>query len=437
MSERGFFSGRKAFILATAASAVGLGNIWRFPTMAAQHGGGAFLLAYIIVVLLFGVILLMTEIALGRRKHKSPVDAFEDLDKRGKPIGLLATLVPAIIAPYYCVICAWILGYLFGYCGGMDMAAPGTFGDFIISPLSAFCLVIIFAVVAYIIYRGVTHGIEKISVVFMPLFIVMLVVLTIYILFQPNVQDGIGFYLSIHWDQLNLGVFTSALGQAFFSLSLAMGIIITYGSYMNKKEDIEKCSLTIVAIDTFVAMLSGLLIVPVVYATYGGNIPSGPTLIFESLPSIFSGMPAATLVAILFFIMVFIAAITSAISIVEAVVSTLMDRLHVTRKKGLLMYLIPMVVMGVIVYLGFGPLDFINIGGKGILDLFDFVTNNIMMPIVAFCTCVFIGHLVGTKVVEDEISSSSKFRLKPIYPFMIKWVAPILILIIFVGGLVS
>lgn len=437
MSDRGFFSGRKAFILATAASAVGLGNIWRFPTMAAQHGGGAFLLAYVIVVLLFGGVLLMTEIALGRREHKSPVDAFNDLDKRGKPIGLLATIVPAIIAPYYCVICAWILGYLLGYCGGTDMSAPGTFEDFIISPLSAVCLIIIFAIVAYIIYRGVTHGIEKISVFFMPLFIVMLIILTIYMLFQPNVQDGIGFYLSIHWSQLNLGVFTSALGQAFFSLSLAMGIVITYGSYMNKKEDIERCSFTIVAIDTMVAMLAGLLIVPVVYSTYGGSIPSGPTLIFDALPSIFSGMPAATFVAILFFIMVFIAAITSAISIVEAVVSTLMDRRHVTRKKGLAMYFVPMVIMGIVVYLGFGPLDFINIGGKGILDLFDFITNNVMMPIVAFFTCIFVGHIVGTKVVEDEISSSSKFRLKPIYPFMIKWVAPILILIIFIGGLIS
>ena len=405
--------------------------------MASQHGGGAFLLAYIIVVLLFGVILLMTEIAIGRREHRSPVDAFADLNKKGKPIGLLATLVPAIIAPYYCVICAWILGYLLGYCSGTDMSEPGTFGDFLISPLSAVCLVIIIALVGYIIYRGVTHGIEKISVIFMPLFIVMLVILTVYMMFQPGVQDGIGFYLSIHWDQLNLGVFTSALGQAFFSLSLAMGIVITYGSYMNKKEDIEKCSLTIVLIDTVVAMFAGLLIVPVVYASYGGNIPSGPTLIFEALPNIFSGMPAATLIAIMFFIMVFIAAITSAISIVEAVVSTLMDRRHVSRKKGLLIYLIPMTVMAVIVYLGFGPLDFIKIGDKGILDLFDYASNNILMPIVAFCTCIFIGHIVGTKVVEDEISSSSKFRLRPIYPFMIKWVAPILIFIIFVGGLIS
>jgi NSS family neurotransmitter:Na+ symporter len=426
-----------AFILATAASAVGLGNIWRFPTVVSQNGGGTFLIAYIIVVIVFGTMMLMTEIAIGRKTRSSPVGAYASLDRRGKFIGYLSVIVPAIIAPYYCVICGWILAYLAGYGSGVDMSEPGMFGDFVSSPLAILALFVIVALVAVTLYKGVSKGIEKLSVIFMPLFLVMLLVLVVYMLTQPGISDGLDYYLSFNLADLDFGVFSAALGQAFFSLSLAMGIVITYGSYMYKKEDIERCSISVGIIDTIVAILASLLIVPVVFQTYAGDIPSGPTLVFDALPNIFSGMPGGEYVAIAFFAMLFIAAFTSAVSIGEAVTSTIMDMRKVSRHKAVILFLIPTVIIGIIVALGFGVLDFIQIAGNGIMDILDLVSNSLLMPIVALCMCIFVGHVIGTKVIEDEIASSSQFRLRKVYPVMIKWVAPILILIILLGSFID
>lgn len=435
LSERGLFNGRKGFILATAASAVGLGNIWRFPTLAAQHGGGTFLVTYMLVVLLFGVTLLITEIAIGRHTRKSPVDAFDSLNHKSRFIGMLASAVPAIIMPYYCVIGGWVLGFLIGYAGGVDMTHE--FTSFTSSSLSIVAFLVFLFMAMVVIYFGVTKGIEKTSIVLMPLLLTILVILVVYVLFfQPGAADGVAYYLSFDLSEVNGSTLVDAMSQSFFSMSIAMGILITYGSYMDKKESIEGSALIIAVIDTVVAILAGLLIVPMVYKTYAGDIPGGPELIFSALPNIFVDMPGGEIVGLLFFVLVFLAALTSAISVAEAVVATIMDRTGMTRQKAVVVFTIPVAIVGTIVCLGFGPLSFVSVNGNGILGMLDYLSNSIMMPIVAFSTCVFIGHFVGAKMIIDEVESSGHpFKLKKIYPFMVKWVAPIAIAAILVSGM--
>jgi len=437
--ERSVFGGRKAFILATAASAVGLGNLWRFPTLAAQHGGGTFLITYIIVVLLFGMILLCTEIAIGRKTRKSPVDAFETLHPKSKFIGMMASAVPAIIMPYYCVIGGWVLSFIVGYGMGMDMTH--TFEDGFAGTSWAIVAFLAFLGMSMTaIYVGVTKGIEKTSLILMPLLLIILVVLVIYMVFQPGSAEGISYYFSFDLSEINGKTLVDAMSQSFFSLSIAMGILITYGSYMDKKENIESSALSIAAIDTTVAILSGLLIVPIIYKKYvesGADIPAGPDLVFTALPDLFVSMPGGAIVGFLFFILVFLAALTSAISVAEAVVATIMDRKGMSRQKAVVVFTIPVAIVGVIVCLGFGPLSFVKLGGNGILGMMDALSNSIMMPIVAFGTCIVIGHIVGCRFVSDEIESSGKFRLKPVYPILVKWVAPIAIAAIMVSGLMG
>lgn len=437
MSNRASFSGKAGFILVAAGSAVGLGNIWRFPTLAAQNGGGNFLIIYLIIVLIFGVVLLCTELAIGRRARKSPAGAFASLRPRSRWIGILATVVPAIILPYYCVVGGWIIGYIGFYAAGVNTIGDSFFGDMAGSTLAIGLFVIFFLLTMGVIWMGVTKGIERLSKVFMPLFLIMLVGLVIYSLLQPGMIDGISYYLTFDPSLLTMDTVVAALGQVFFSLSLAMGIMITYGSYMRKEENIEGCAISIGLIDTLVAFLGGLLIVPMAFHAHMGAIPSGAGLVFITLPSIFDGMFGGEVFALFFFILLFIAAWTSSISIAEAVIAAIMDRFEISRKKAIIYVTLPVLVVGVIISMGFGPLDFIQIHGKGLLDLFDFAANNLLMPIVAFATTVLIGHVVGCKVIEDEISESSDFKLRSVYPFLIKWIIPIFIAIVFASGIAT
>lgn len=431
------FNGKVGFIIATAASAVGLGNIWRFPTQAAHNGGGTFLLIYVIIVLIFGLSMLITEISIGRRTRESPVRAYAELHPKFKFIGILSVCVPAIILPYYCVIGGWLVGYQIGYITGMDMADPGVFGSFSGSYGALMAFVIFMIIVAYVVYRGVSKGIEKSSLIFMPIFLVLLLGLTVYCLMQPGSMDGVGYYFKFDADALSTTTFTSALGQAFFSLSIAMSILITYGSYMDRNQNIEKCSVAIIIIDTLVAIIAGLLIIPMAYSHYGGNIEGGAALVFITLPQIFADMPGGIIFANLFFVMLLFAAVTSAVSILEAVSSTVIDDLEVPRRKAITLVLIPALLVGMLICLGFGPLSFIEIAGNGLLDIFDYLSNNLLMPIVAFLSCIFVGHIIGTKVIEDEVEQSGTFVTKNLYPIMIKWVCPVLVALIFISNFIK
>ena len=435
MSERSSFGGKAGFILAAAGSAVGLGNIWRFPTLAAQHGGGTFLVVYLIIIIMFGALLLTTEIAIGRKTRKSPIDAFTALRPSAKWIGILAVVVPTIILPYYCVIGGWVVSYLGTYLIGGTATGATFFGDLVGSWIAVVAFLIFFGVTMAVIWLGVTNGIERLSKIFMPLLLILVIGLTIYVLLQPEMAGGITYYVSFNWSDVDSETFTAALGQAFFSLSLAMGIMITYGSYMKKDENIENCAFSIGIIDTCVAMICGLMIVPMAFSMYGkADMPAGAGLVFNSLPQIFDGMTGAGIVAIIFFILLFIAAWTSSISIAEAIISTIMDKTGMSRRRAVVVLTIPMIIAGIIICMGYGPLDFITFEGQTILDMLDNLANKIIMPIVAFSTCILIGHIVGCKVVIDEVESSGRFKLKMFYPLIVKWVAPVCIAVIFITG---
>lgn len=438
MSERGFFNGRRGFIIATAASAVGLGNIWRFPTEAAKHGGGTFVLIYIIIVLIFGLVMMMTEIAIGRKTRKSPIEAYTELHPKARIIGILSSWVPAIILPYYCVIGGWLIAYLCGYCVGTDLTGSSYFMDFAGSyeAVAAFAVFAVFT--AAVVYLGVSKGIEKFSLIFMPIFLVLLVALVIYCSTLPGAGDGIAYYFGFHFEDVDASTFTAALGQAFFSLSIAMGILITYGSYFSKDESIERCSVSIILIDTAVAITAGLLIIPMAYvyapeAMAGG----GAGLVFITLPQIFSMIPAGHIIAIVFFVMILFAAVTSAVSVLEVVSSTVIDSFKKSRTVAVTIVMIPTIIAGVCVSLGYGPLDFIVLDGKNLLDLFDYVSNTLLMPIVAILCCILVGHIIGTKVIQDEVQHEYQFFGNYIYPLMIKWVCPILVAIIFISSFIK
>ena len=430
MSKRGLFHGKVGFIIATSASAVGLGNIWRFPTEAASNGGGTFLIVYLISVLIFGLTMMMTEIAIGRKTQASPVEAYTQLHPKSRFIGILSAMVPAIILPYYCVIGGWLLGYLIGYCTGMDMSAGDTFVNYSSSYYSLFGFLLFALLMAAVVYKGVSKGIERISVIFMPVFLMLLGALTVYMLLQPDIGDGLAYYLEFHSDHIDGDMLLAALGQAFFSLSIAMGILITYGSYMSKKESIENCSITIIIIDTLVAVVAGLLIVPIAFQYTGGDMTGGAGLVFITLPQIFDGMRTGLIIAIVFFVMISFAALTSAVSIIEAVSSTIMDSFDAPRHRVVLFVLGVTVVVGMCISLGYGPLDFIQINGNNLLDIFDYISNSILMPVVAILMCILIGHVVGPKVIVDEVESSGPFRTKILYSLMIKWVCPLLVAVI-------
>ena len=437
MSERGLFNGKTGFIIATAASAVGLGNIWRFPTEAATHGGGTFVIVYIVIVILFGLAMMMTEIAIGRKTRKSPVEAYSSLDRRFRFVGVLSSLVPAIILPYYCVIGGWLIGYLFGYSAGMELSDGETvFGSFVSSYESIIAFAFFALLVALIVYLGVSKGIEKLSIIFMPVFLILLIGLTCYVLMQPHAWDGVQYYFDFRPETVTSQTFIAALGQAFFSLSIAMGILITYGSYMSSNENIERCSLTIIVIDTSVAIVAGLMIIPMAYSYTGGDISGGAGLVFITLPHIFASMGLGRVVAILFFVMISFAAVTSAVSVLEAVASTVMDSHKISRNRAVTVVMIPTFIAGMLIALGYGPLDFIQIAGKNLLDIFDYVSNTLLMPIVGFLMCVLVGHVIGTKVVTDEIEKNGDFRTKALYPLFIKWVCPILVALIFVASFI-
>ncbi len=438
MSERGVFNGRRGFIIATAASAVGLGNIWRFPTEAAMHGGGTFVLIYIFIVLIFGLVMMVTEIAIGRKTRKSPIEAYTELHPKARIIGILSSWVPAIILPYYCVIGGWLIAYLCGYCVGTDMTGASYFTDFAGSyeAVAAFAVFAVFT--AIVVYLGVGKGVEKFSLIFMPIFLVLLVALVIYCATLPSASDGIAYYFGFHLQDVDASTFTAALGQAFFSLSIAMGILITYGSYFNKEESIERCSISIILIDTAVAIIAGMLIIPMAYVYAPDAMTHGGAgLVFMTLPKIFAEIPAGQVVALIFFVMILFAAITSAVSVLEAVSSTVIDSFKKDRTKAVTIVMIPTFIAGALISLGYGPLDYITIDGKNLLDLFDYVSNTLMMPIVAFLCCIFVGHIIGTKVIQEEIQYEMPFVGKYLYPLMIKWVCPILVAIIFVSSFIS
>ena len=441
---RSAWSGKWAFILAAAASAVGLGNMWRFPYLAAKYGGGTFLLTYLVLVFTFGVSLLLLETALGRKTGQSAIGAFKQFGKKYAFIGILASTVPFIITPYYCIIGGWVTKYAAAYLiNGPEALADGGdfFTGFISSNTESFLWMLLFMAVVFIVVSlGVKGGIEKANLVMMPALIIMAVGIALYTLTMPGAVDGALYYLTPDFSKFSPELVIGALGQMFYSLSLAMGIMITYGSYLDKKSSLTQSVARIGGFDIGVSFLAGLMIVPAAFVAMGSGeavaANSGPSLMFVILPTVFADMGgAATVVGFLFFLLVLFAALTSAISLTETCTSIVQDGAGWSRKKALCAVIGVVTVAGIFVNLGYNGLSFIEPMGEGttLLDFFDFISNSVIMPIVALLTCIFVGWIIKPKAIVDEVKISSEFKVEKAWTVIIKYVAPVLVVVILVA----
>lgn len=457
-TKRNSFSGSIGFVLAAAGSAVGLGNIWRFPYLAAKDGGGMFLVVYLVLALTFGFTLLITEVAIGRKTKQSPITAYGRIHKRWRGLGVLACLVPVIIMPYYCVIGGWVLKYFLMYLTGQgaSAAADGYFTSFISGDVEPIVMMAVFLfVTAFIVFRGVNKGIESFSKILMPILIVLVVVIgvfsiTIHYTDESGVTrtglQGLAIYLIPNFEGMTLGRFVSvlfdAMGQLFFSLSVAMGIMIAYGSYVRDDANLKKSINQIEIFDTFVAFFAGVMIIPAVF-TFSGieGMQAGPGLMFVSLPNVFSSMGAiGNVVGCLFFAMVLFAAVTSAVSVMEAIVSSLIDKFEFSRKKAAAVETGIAAVVGIIVCLGYNMLYFEvplpNGTTAQILDILDYISNNVFMPLVAIGTCILIGWIAKPQMVVDEVEKDGvKMGRKTLYVVMIKFIAPVMLVVLFLKSI--
>lgn len=441
--KRGSFSGGLGFVFAAAGSAVGLGNLWRFPYLAAQYGGGIFLLVYLILAVTFGFALLTAEIAIGRKTKLSPVLAYKKLNKKFSFLGYIATLVPIIIIPYYCVIGGWVTKYVTVYAQGLvaPVAKDGYFSDFIGHPVAPLVFFLIFMLISIVVIMlGVKKGIEKLSKFLMPLLVVLTIGIAIYALTLPNAMEGVKYYLIPDFSKFSVLTVAGAMSQLFYSMSIAMGIMVTYGSYTRDDVNLTKSVNRIEFFDTLVALLAGLTIIPAVYIFSGeeGLSSQGAGLMFITLPKVFQQMPGGNIIALLFFVLVFFAAITSSISVMEAIVSSLMDKFHLKRIPSCLIVIGICLLLGIPSSLGNGLWANIKILGMDFLTFFDYISNSILMPIVAFCTCILVGWVIKPKALTDEVTKNGeKFGRKKLFNVMIKYVAPICLLFIFVTGILS
>lgn len=437
--SRSNFTGKIGFILAAAGSAVGLGNIWRFPYLVAKYGGGTFLLCYIILAVTFGFTLMTAEIALGRKTGLSAIGAFKKLDKRFGFLGILASIVPIIILPYYSVIGGWVIKYFGTFITGGTKAAAGDtyFTDFISgvkSPIIWFVLFVILT--AVVVIFGVEKGIENVSKFLMPVLVVLTIGISIYVMTMDGAMEGLKYYIMPDMSNFSVKTLLAAMGQLFYSMSLAMGIMITYGSYMKKTTNLESSVRQIEIFDTGIAFFAGLMIVPAVFTFSGGDqsaLSAGPGLMFITLPKVFASMPMGGFIGTVFFVLVFFAALTSAISLMETIVSIFMDKFKWTRKFTCILVTAYVLLMGIPSSLGFGIWDFIQPLGMSILDFMDFISNSVLMPIVALFTCIFVGFVIKPKTIIEEASiGSAKFKSKRLFTIMIRWIAPIFLIAILI-----
>ncbi len=443
-SPKGSFSSKLGFVLAAAGSAVGLGNIWRFPYLAAKYGGGIFLLVYIILAATFGFALMTTEIAIGRKTRKSVIGAYKTIHENWAFLGIIAAVVPIIIFPYYSVIGGWVLKYLFTFMigSGSKAAESGFFTNFIGHAFQPTVFFLFFLLgTAAIVILGVEKGIEKFSKILMPALLILIVFIAIYTLTLDGATEGLKYYVKPDFESFSIKTVVAAVGQLFYSMSLAMGIMVTYGSYVKKEDDIKQSVRQISMFDTIVAILAGLIIIPAVFVFSGGDksaLNAGPSLMFITLPQVFQKMPAGQFIAVLFFILVALAALTSAISLMEAVVSIISEKFDYSRLKSSIITVAISLILGLLSVFGYSIMDKVLIIGMQFLDFFDYISNNVIMPIVALLTCELIGVVVGPKYIEDEIYlSTNHFRARWLFRTMICNFCPICMIVILISSIIG
>ena len=442
--SKGVFSSRLGFVLTSAGAAVGLGNIWRFPYLVTEYGGGSFLAVYLIIALTLGFSLVVCEIAIGRKTGKSALLAFGALDKRFGFVGALNSIVPLIILPYYSIVGGWIIKYSAEFILGRGamVSLPGYFSDFtsnnVVEPL---LLSLVFILVSMaVVMIGVQRGIETVSKIVMPALVILILFLTVYTVIRSDHGiEGIIYYIKPNLSSITVKTVIAAMGQVFYSMSIATGTFITFGSYMKRQVNIEKSVHQIEFFDTGVAFLSGLLVISALFSYYGtaSGIEAGRGLLFTSLPQIFISMPYGNIIGTVFFVMVFFAAVTSSIALIEAVVSFLIEGFHLKRAVACLVVFALVSVMAVPCALSGSLLSGISILGLSVLDFFDFFSNNILLPIVALLTAVFVGYVITPRAISNEVEISSKFKSRRLFGIIIRLVAPLSITIILVSSILG
>lgn len=442
--KRSSFTGKIGFVLAAAGSAVGLGNIWRFPYLAAKYGGGIFLLVYIALTLTFGFSLMIAEVAIGRKTQVSAIGAFRALDKRFSFIGILGAIVPVLILPYYSVIGGWVVKYLYGFVAGdaVAMADSSYFGNYIATvgePIVWFSLFL--GITAVIVLFGVEKGIEKVSKLMMPILVGLTLFIAIYsICSMDGAWEGVLYYITPDFSKFTFMTVVAAMGQLFYSMSLAMGIMITFGSYMKKDISIERSAHHVEIFDTGIAFLAGLMIIPAVFAFSGGDeaaLGQGPGLMFVTLPKVFEIMPGGRWIGTAFFLMVLFAALTSAISLMETVVSIFHDKFGIGRRVCCLIVTAISVLLGLPSALGYSLWANVRILGMQILDFFDFASNSLLMPVVALATCLFVGYILKPQAIVEEVELTERFKQKKLFSVVIRYFAPICILLILLSSILG
>ena len=436
MSERKGFTSRLGFILAAAAAAIGIGALWRFPPLVVEYGGGAFLILFLLMTFTLGFVLLITEIALGRKTGKSALLAFSSLNKKWGFLGFLSIAVACLILPYYSVIGGWVMNYGALYITNNSALAltPGYFQTFMSDPILPVIWTVIFlAITAGILLFGVTKGIQRFSTIILPLLIVVMIGISVYCISLPGGIDGLAHYFLPDFSKLSGMAVLEALGMAFFSLCVASGAMVTYGSYLSKKEDIEKSVFNMVFFSAGVTILAGLLIVPAFFSFFGeAALQSGTGLLFEQMPLVFETMPFGAVVGAVFFICVFFAAITSSIALFEVQTSALIDRFRLSRAKAVGIVFGVALVLALAVNFGYSIWSNITFGRLHILEIMDNVSGNILMPTVALLTCIFVGWIIKgkTSVISEEVEQSGRFRIKKIHHVMTRYIAPVCLAVI-------
>lgn len=448
------FSGQIGFVLAAAGSAVGVGNLWRFPYLAAKDGGGLFLIVYLVLVLTFGFTLLTSDIAIGRRTKESAIGAYSKMQERWKFLGILTFLVPVLIMTYYAVIGGWITRYAVVYLSGQAEAAArdGYFTSFITSPVSPVIFALLFmGVTALIVYNGVEGGIERVSKCMMPVLLVLVVIIAGYSLTLHHVDadgqvrtgmEGFLYYIRPDLEGITLRRFLQilldAMSQMFFSLSVSMGIMITYGSYVKPEVDLNRAVNQIEIFDTGVALLAGAMIIPAVYVFSGTEgMSAGPSLMFISLPKVFAAMgKAGVFMGILFFVAAIFTTLTSCISVLESITANCMEIFHTERKKTVLVLAVIYLAASAVIALGYSVFYFEitlpNGSGAQLLDVMDYISNSVMMPFIALLSAILIGWIKTPDYVIGEMERNGEtFGRKAIYRVMIRYIAPLMMLVLF------
>ena len=452
--KEGGFSGQIGFVMAAAGSAVGVGNLWRFPYLAAQDGGGLFILIYLILALTFGFTLLTSDIAVGRRTGKNSINAYAEMSPKWKFLGIVTFLVPVLIMTYYAVIGGWIGRYIVVYLAGQgsDASVDTFFNSFITNPVQSSMFAVIFMfITAWVVFNGVEKGIEKYSRILMPVLLLMIVAIAVFSLTLKFTDpsgvtrtglQGLYVYLAPDFEGITIArlmqILLDAMSQIFFSLSVSMGIMITYGSYIKKDVDINSSVHQIEFFDSGVALLAGMMIIPSIFVFEGiEGMGAGPSLMFVSLPKVFHSMGfIGNIVGLLFFLMAGFAALTSCVSVLETIVANCMEIFHTRRKKTTLVLTVVYTIASVIIALGYSsfyveiPLP--NGSIAQILDLMDYISNSFMMPFISLLSSILIGWVIGPDWIVEEVEyGGKKFGLKKLYAVMIRYIVPVMMFVLF------